>query len=244
MAAYVVALVLIQFVTSLKNYLPCQVNCIIFKIKNIMAVNFFPKVIKFFDIFKKQNVILNKSVSLLKEIFDSPTSITELCKKIVDKEMEGNIISRDISISLAQTFITPIDREDIHAVNMAQEKVLNSLRSISTRIGLYNPGIIKPGAKELVAMLKIMHDEISIMIGSLEKRSDIGKNVEKVKQLKVEADLLLLSSMGEIYESQLENALNFLELIKWSHIYDRIEDAFTESEVMVNVIEGISLKYT
>jgi uncharacterized protein len=209
-----------------------------------MALNFFPKIIKFFDLFKKQNAVLVESVQLLNQIFDSYTSVNELCKKIIDKEMEGNKLSRDISISLAQTFITPIDREDIHSVNMSQEKVLNSIRSISTRIGLFHFSNIKPGAKELIKILKEMHEEISVMVGSLEKKLNIDKNIAKVKQLKIEADMLLLVSMGEIYESQPEDHVNFLDLLKWSGIYDRIEEAFAESEVLGNVVEGISLKYS
>jgi predicted phosphate transport protein (TIGR00153 family) len=209
-----------------------------------MAISFFPKIIRFFDLFRKQNAVLVESIHLLNEIFDSYNSVNELCKRIVDKEMVGNQISRDISISLAQTFITPIDREDIHGINMAQEKVLNSIRSISSRISLYHFSNIKPGARELVSMLKVMLEEISIMVGSLEKKQDISKSIGKVKQMKIEGDMLLLVSMGEIYESQPENALNFLELIKWSHIYDRIEEAYAESEILANVVEGISLKYS
>jgi uncharacterized protein len=209
-----------------------------------MAINLFPKIIKFFELFKKQNGVLIESIRLLNQIFESYTSVNELCKKIGAKELEGNQLSRDISNSLAQTFITPIDREDIHGVNMAQEKVLNTIRSISTRIGLYHFEQIKSGARELVNMLMLLNEEISIMVGSLEKKLNIDKSIEKVKQLKIEADMLLLVSMGEIYESQIEDKMEIMELIKWSQIYDRIEEAFAESEVLANVVEGISLKYS
>jgi uncharacterized protein len=209
-----------------------------------MAISFFPKVIKFFELFNKQNGILVESVGLLNQLFNSSGSTNDLCKQINEKELEGNLISREISVSLAQTFITPIDREDIHAVNMAQEKALNSIRSISTRIGLYRFNNIKPGASELIGMLTELLTEVSVMVGSLEKKLNIEKNIARVKQLKIEADLLLLVSMGEIYESQPEDSKGFLELIKWSHIYDRIEEAYAESEVLANAVEGISLKYS
>lgn len=209
-----------------------------------MAISLFPKIIKFFELFRKQNETLVESVRLLNEIFDGNTSVNDLCKKIVDKEMAGNQLSRDISISLAQTFITPIDREDIHSINMTQEKVLNCVKSISTRIGLFHFSSIKPAAKELISILKEYHEEISVMVGSLEKKLNIDKNIARVKQLKIEADMLLLVSMGEIYESQPDNEHNFMDLIKWSGIYDRIEEAFAESEVLGNVVEGISLKYS
>lgn len=209
-----------------------------------MALNFFPKVIKFFDLFKKQNEVMFESISSLNDIFSSYKSVPELCKKIIDKETEGDLISRDISISLAQTFITPIDREDIHALNMAQEKVLNSIRAISTRIGLYHFDKIKPGAKELISILKGMHEEISIMVGSLQNKLDITKSTGKVRKLKFEAEMLLLVSMGEVYENHPEGSMNFLELVKWSHIYDRIEEVYDNTETLSNVIEGIYLKYS
>ncbi len=211
--------------------------------KSHMAINFFPRVIRFFDLFKKQNVVLVESIHLLEELFTNNSSVKELCKKIINKEIEGNRISRDISISLAKTFITPIDREDIHDVNMAQEKTLNAIRSVSSRVGLYNLNSMKSGARDLIRMLKDMHEEIAVMIRSLEKKRDIEINIEKVKQLKAEADLLLLVSIGEIYESQPVTSSDFLELVKWSHIYDHIEEVYARSEVLANIVEGISLKY-
>jgi uncharacterized protein Yka (UPF0111/DUF47 family) len=208
-----------------------------------MAIRFFPKIIKFFELFKRQNAVLVESVVILDRVFSNITLAKELGKKIVDHEMQGNQLSRDISLSLAQTFITPIDREDIHAMNLAQERVLNSIRSVSTRIGLYRLSTIKPGARDLICMLKEMHEEISVMVGALEKKTTIEKNMIKVRQLKTEAEMLLLVSLGEIYESQPENSSGFLELVTWSHIYDRIEEAYAESEVLANIVEGISLKY-
>lgn len=208
-----------------------------------MAIRFFPKIIKFFELFKRQNAVLVESVGILDQVFSNITLAKELGKKIVDHEMQGNQLSRDISLSLAQTFITPIDREDIHAMNLAQERVLNSIRSVSTRIGLYRLSTIKPGARDLICMLKEMHEEISVMVGALEKKTTIEKNMIKVRQLKTEAEMLLLVSLGEIYESQPENSSGFLELVTWSHIYDRIEEAYAESEVLANIVEGISLKY-
>jgi len=102
---------------------------------------------------------------------------------------------------------------------------------------------MKSGARDLIRMLKDMHEEIAVMIRSLEKKKDIEINIEKVKQLKAEADLLLLVSIGEIYESQPVTSSDFLELVKWSHIYDHIEEVYARSEVLANIVEGISLKY-
>ena len=58
----------------------------------------------------------------------------------------------------------------------------------------------------------------------------------------IHADMLLLLSMGEIYENQPEGSGDFMDLIKWSHIYDRIEEALAKAEILANVTEGVSLK--
>ena len=205
-------------------------------------MNFFPKIVRFFELFKQQNDILVDTSHILNDLFDDYTNISGKCSKIIKNEYAGNDISKEIAKQLSLTFITPIDREDIHAINMAQENALNSMRAISARIGLYNFDHVTPGAKELVNKLKLMFGFISIMLLQLSKRKEVEEQAEKVKELKIEADMLLLLSLGENYECPNENTRDLLEIIKWSHIFDRIEDALAHAEILANTIEGISLK--
>lgn len=207
-----------------------------------MSITFFPRVVKFFDLFQRQNKILEGSVALLSDLFEKHSGVSEICGRIGKYEIEGNEVSREIAHALALTFITPIDREDIHAINMAQENALNTVRAISTRIGLYNFREIRPGARELVVKLRLMHEEISFMIELLRARKQVELHAHKVKELKREADMLLLVSLGEVYESNPVAPGDFLEMMKWSHIYDRIEDSLANTEFLSNVIEGVSLK--
>ena len=205
-------------------------------------ISLFPRVVKFFDLFQQQNNLLVESASTLDDLFNDYTSISSKCKKIIKNETDGNEVSREISKALALTFITPIDREDIHAINLAQEDALNAIRAISTRIGLYNFNLIKPGAKDLVKHLKGMHQEIAIMVEALKIRKAVAEQAQKVREMKTEADSLLLVSLGEIYENHPEGSGDFLELIKWSHIYDRLEEALAKAAVLANITEGVSLK--
>ncbi|MFH0760328.1 MAG: DUF47 family protein [Bacteroidota bacterium] len=207
-----------------------------------MALNFFPKVPKFFKLFGQQNDILVDTVKVLNDIFDDYINIAEKCNKIVKNEYAGNDVSKEIAKQLSITFITPIDREDIHAINMAQENILNSMRAISTRIGLYHFQQIPPGIKDLMLKLKFMIGSISLMLHQLSKKKQVEEHAEKVREIKVEADMLLLLLLGEIYERPVENTASLLEIIKWSHIYDRIEVAFADAGELANVLEGISLK--
>lgn len=205
-------------------------------------MNFFPKVIRFFELFHQQNQILVDTSRVLYELFDDYTNISVKCGMIIKNEYAGNDISKDIAKQLSLTFITPIDREDIHAINMAQENALNAMRAISARIGLYHFDHVTPAAKELVQKLKLMTESTSLMLVQLSKRREVEELAGKVKEIKIEADMLLLLALGENYESSNENTRDLLEIIKWSHIFDRIEEAIANAEILANVIEGISLK--
>ena len=207
-----------------------------------MALNFFPKVVKFFTLFKQQNDNVVDTVKVLNSLFDDYTNVAEKCNKIIQNEYAGNVISKEIARQLFLTFITPIDREDIHAINMAQESYLNSMRAISTRIGLYHFTEITPGTKDLMHKLKLMTGSISLMLEQLSKRKEVEQQAEKVRELKIEADMLLLLLLGENYERQINQTSDLLEIVKWSHIYDRMEESFACAELLSNIIEGITLK--
>lgn len=207
-----------------------------------MAINFFPKVIKFFTLFRQQNDLLTDTACLLSDLFNDYPDIAEKGRIIVQKEHKGDDLSREIARQLSLTFITPIDREDIHAINMAQENLLNSFRAISTRIGLYRFPGITPGSRDLVLKLKQMTELTSEMLDQLSRKEVVEENSAKVKELKIEAEMLLLVLLGEVYERPVGSPDDLLEIIKWSHIYDRIEEAFANAGNLANIIEGITLK--
>ena len=92
-----------------------------------MSFSLFPKSVKFFDLFLEQNRKTFKAATILNEIVQDFTDVEEKCKQINIIEAEGNGICRNIP-TLSITFITPIDREDIHEINIAQETSSTSSR--------------------------------------------------------------------------------------------------------------------
>ncbi len=207
-----------------------------------MSLSFFPKAAKFFELFKRQNALLVNSSEKLDQIFLDYNDIGEKGNIIVKDELAGNEIAREITRQLSITFITPIDREDIHGINFAQENVLNALRYISTRVGLYRFTQIKPGARELIHKLKLMIAETPAIIEKLHSRRDVQNQIQTILETKREADILLLVCMGEIFEDGHHPGQDLMELLKWSQVYDKIEEALANTEILANTLEGISLK--
>jgi len=207
-----------------------------------MSFSLFPKTVRFFKLFSRQNDMLREAVSMLYNVFQDFTDVENKCKYINIIESDANAVCRDIAKQLSRTFITPIDREDIHEINLVQEDMVNLIRAISTRIALYDFGRMRFAAKKLVGNLKIMVDETGIMLQKLHTRKEVDVHVARVKTLKAECDMLLVVALAENYDAPIEEHDAILDIVKWSHIYDRIEKAIHRTENLVDIIEGIVLK--
>ncbi len=208
-----------------------------------MGFNLFPKSVKFFNLFMEQNQRLVTAARALRDIATEFTNVEELCNRINVLEGEGNAISRDIARQLSSTFITPIDREDIHEINLQQEEALNLIKSISIRMSFYDLNRIRYPAKKMIQLLCQMIEESGEALASLSRRKEFDKNVNKIKSLSYECEMILVVAIGELYDwGANPSKEEIFDIIKWEHIYDRIERAIKRTETLGDVFEGILLK--
>jgi uncharacterized protein Yka (UPF0111/DUF47 family) len=193
--------------------------------------------------FTEQHRKLVKAVTILDELFTSFDDVEERCRRITIIESEGNAISRRIAKQLSLTFITPIDREDIHEINFSQEAILNYIQAVASRIGVYGFSRVRFPARRMVANLRAMVTEVGVMLGKLGGKDGVEENVRRVKDLKSECEMLLLSGLAELYDTGSDTACaNILDIMKWNQVYDRIDKAVGRSWGLAKAIEGIVLK--
>jgi len=208
-----------------------------------MAFSLFPKEIKFFELFFEQNRKISEAVKLLDEIFSDPSEALPKCSEIDEIGKEGNLIYRTISRKLSLTFITSIDRADIHHLNVAQEEVLSAIRTISSRMGLYGFSEVTDHSRELVSHLRRLSEETGKMLNCLKMKSDCDEEIDAAQKIKAESDQLVLVALKEIYRRKNPDQEEILTMLQWTQIYDRIEEAIGRLDRLVHVIEGIMLKY-
>ncbi len=211
-----------------------------------MGFSLFPKEVKFYDLFKEQNRKLLKAVTILDELFHSLEDIEDRCTRINIIEAEANTISRRISTELSSTFITPLDREDIHQINITQEALINIIKATATRIGLFECGEVLYPSRRLVRSLKVMIEEAGEVLNMLSLGKQAKEQIEKIKAHKYECEMLLLVGLGELYDVKDQNPGDqgvMLHIIKWNHIYGRIEQAVERAERLSDVLEGVQLKH-
>ncbi len=208
-----------------------------------MAFSLFPKDVKFHELFAEQNRMMIEAAEILQDIFQNFSDVPSKCNAIGEVEKKGNHLCREIGRKLSLTFITPLDREDIHELNQAQEAVINAIRSVAIRIALYELMELKKASLDLVSTLHAMADGTGKMLGCLKLKKDPDEYTKTIETLKLEADTILLVALGELYEGQNGKADVTMGTIKWTHIYDRLETSINLMDDLTHVIEGMILKY-
>ncbi len=174
------------------------------------------------------------------ELFSRYDRIEDRCSEINRLENECNILVRKINTELYQTFLTPLDREDIHSINRRLEDVINLIKSISVRIGLFNlPSLTQP-SKEIVDILFKIIKEIKFLLDGLEKIKDLSDNRKRIDDMKNEAETLLRLAYAELYEREYATPRDVLYTLQWSQIYDLIQQTLDTTERLITVIERLS----
>ncbi len=207
-----------------------------------MSFSLFPKSPKFFDLFREQNRITVEAVNLLDSMAREFEQMDVRCQTINRLESQGDVVNREISQQLSTTFITPIDREDIHQINSSQETILNHIQAISNRICVYGLARMRFPAQRMVENLKEMVLAIGTMVAGLDHKAEVTETVKRVKVMKKECEMLLLSGLGELYDNPNPTPAEVMDIIKWTHVYDRIDKAFNRTWMLAKAIEGIVLK--
>lgn len=199
-----------------------------------------PKEEKFFEMLKASAKNLLKGAKALKDLVENYTDVEEKVRNIKEIEHQGDEIIHNIIDKLDKTFITPIDREDIHILASELDDVLDAIEGISSR--LYNFKIPQP-TPECIQLVNIVYqsvEQIEKVISDLEHFDNLPPFCIEINRLENEADQISQKMIGKL----LDEEPDWRVAIKWKEIYGRLETAADHCENIADVIESIVLKGT
>ena len=199
-----------------------------------------PREEAFFDLFKSAAHNMIEGSRLLKDMMEQYQSSADQAKRIKEVEHVGDGITHDIVLRLNQTFITPIDREDIHDLASALDDILDVAESIADRFVLYK--ITKPTARA-VNLADVLY-QASVAVGAGVDRlgmshTDIKECSVQVNSLENEADRISRDAISELFEKETDP----VAVIKWKEIYEGFEAGTDRCEDVANILERIALKH-
>jgi len=201
----------------------------------------FKKDEKFFKIFGQMTIHILEAAEILGNMVRHPEEdLSLLAAKIKDLEHKGDELTHRVIDELNKTFITPIDREDIHDLSAALDDVLDLIDSTATRIVLFR--ITEPisGVPEICAVLLNQAKTIGAAVSDLQNNDHVVERCIEINSLENDADRLFQSAMSALFEEVKDP----IDVIKRKEIIETLETATDKAEDVANVLESIIVKNT
>jgi predicted phosphate transport protein (TIGR00153 family) len=204
-------------------------------------VRLLPREEEFFDLFVEVANRNKEAVQHLRNLFEAaPDRRTPHVEAIKRLEHEADQVTHEVVNRLDRTFITPLDREDIHQLASDLDDVMDAMDGTARRAQIFRLGPAPQGVRTLVEVLQRMMGVLYEAVSRLKKRGDeVIKYCVEAKQLEEEGDSIYHEALGQLFERERDA----IELIKWKEIYDNLEGTLDQAEDVANVLESITIKH-
>lgn len=207
-----------------------------------MKINLFHRENPFFQLLEALATKAEETVKLFRALIDSWDSAHPNIQAIIDIEHDCDKIVHEIMVKLNKTFITPIDREDIHLLAKNIDDLVDSIHSLSNRLVLFKIKTITPDLNEMTLVFEKAVSLIVIAVHRIKKIKNPQEIIDYCIQINTyenQADRIFEKAISQLFN---ENA-NPLEVIKWKEIYEALELATDKCEDIADILWGIVVKY-
>ncbi|HEX7086724.1 MAG TPA: DUF47 family protein [Vicinamibacterales bacterium] len=203
------------------------------------AFRLIPREEKFYDDFLALADQIVKGATLLEEMLASDPPRWDAASAIKDVEHECDGITHTIIQRLNRTFVTPIDREDIHELARSLDDVIDAIDAAAAVIRRYRVAPVRFGARELASAIAKSTHQVRMAVEALERRNGVHVRAVEVNRLENEADRLHDEALTRLFEEETDP----ISVIKWKEVLDFLEEATDCCEDVANVLEGVVVKH-
>jgi len=203
-----------------------------------LAQVFAPKDREFFDLFEEQAGNLARAAEMLDEMLRGFPETASLARDILLCEQEGDRITHDVINRLNQTFVTPIDREDILELASALDDVVDLTEETADYLLLYK---IEAPMEQSQHMAQILRDACRQIAGAMPRMrgfEDISHYIVEIHRLENDGDRAVRDGMASLFDTGVDPMV----VIRWKDIFDRLEGAIDAAEHVADVLESIVIK--
>ena len=203
------------------------------------AFRLIPREEKFFDDFLALADQIVKGATLLEEMMATDPPDWDVAHAIKDVEHECDGITHTIIQRLNRTFVTPIDREDIHELARSLDDVIDAIDAAAAVIRRYRVAPVRYGARELAGIIAKSTHQVRMAVDALERRNGVHARAVEVNRLENEADRIHDEALSRLFDEETDP----ISVIKWKEVLDFLEEATDRCEDVANVLEGVVVKH-
>jgi predicted phosphate transport protein (TIGR00153 family) len=175
---------------------------------------------------------------LLEQMLAQDPVIWDKADEIKEIEHKCDHLTHQIIQRLNTTFVTPIDREDIHALAKSLDDVMDAVDASAKVIRLYKIGSARFGARELARIVSLSIDQVQLALAALDKRIGVAQRAVEINRLENEADRIHEEALRRLFDEERDPVM----IIKWKEILDFLEEATDRCEDVANLLEGVVVK--
>ena len=197
-----------------------------------------PRDQEFFTLFNELASHLSTAARLLNELFETPAQLHDRVKAIKGIEHKADQLTVEVNARIDRSFVTPIDREDIHALSTRLDDVIDLLDGTARRAETFHIGEVREPARKLSRLLVEAAEHLQRGVHGIKRPKDVQACAVEVKRIEEEGDAVYHASIGELFDGKPDP----LDVIRWKEIYDRLEQAIDSCMGVVHALQSISLK--
>jgi hypothetical protein len=198
-----------------------------------------PRETRFFDDFVAMAEQIRVGATMLEEMLAPDKPIWDKADQIKEVEHKCDFLTHEIIQRLNRTFVTPLDREDIHTLARSLDDVMDAIDASATILRLYHIDTVRPGARELAHIIFDSAEELVQAIKALEGRKGVAERAVEINRLENEADRAHQAAVQTLFQEERDAIV----IIKWKEIFDFLEQATDRCEDVANVLEGVVVKH-
>ncbi|MBV8431204.1 MAG: DUF47 domain-containing protein [Solirubrobacterales bacterium] len=193
---------------------------------------------EYFDLFERAGSNIEDAARLLEEMLAEYPERRDLALEIREREHEGDQLTHEIIQRLNQTFVTPIDREDILQLASSLDDIVDYTEEVADYLGLYRIEAPMVQAQTLAEILRAASHQIAEAIPLVRGFKDINSYIVEVHRLENEADRIVREAIASLFEVGIDPMV----VIRWKDIFERLENAIDSTERAAYILEGIVIK--
>jgi uncharacterized protein len=205
----------------------------------VVTFRLIPKEERFYDDFVTLAEEIRRGAALLEEMLAPEQPIWDKADEIKEVEHKCDFLTHEIIQRLHRTFVTPLDREDIHGLARSLDDVMDAIDATAAIVRLYQITVVRTEARELARIIMASVDQIVKALKALERRRGVAEPAVEINRLENEADRVHQVAVRRLFEEERDP----IQIMKWKEILDFLEDATDRCEDVANVLEGVVVKH-
>lgn len=198
-----------------------------------------PKDEKFYELFTALADRIVSGATLLERMLASDPPDWDTALQIKQVEHECDALTHNIIQRLNRTFVTPIDREDIHQLARSLDDVMDAIDAAAGVLRRYRMASLRYGTRELASLTWQAAVQVKVAVEALERKIGVHERAVEINRLENAADDVHDEALRRLFEEERDA----ITVIKWKEVLDLIEEATDRCEDVANVLEGVVVKH-